>query len=166
MLNHATYCGRLTKDVVLQKVNVGSQQRSVCRFDIAVERDRKDKNGEYVADYFKCEVWGNSADYLANYAGKGTMVTVEGRTETNTYTSKTGQNVKDYILCRSDRYQKSKVKRRGEIPSFYLQELWKGKLLCSGGETRDVTSSMKERSIWPVFTLVMCRSRIFSLTKN
>ena len=98
MLNHATYCGRLTKDVVLQKVNVGSQQRSVCRFDIAVERDRKDKNGEYVADYFKCEVWGNSADYLANYAGKGTMVTVEGRTETNTYTSKTGQNVKDYIL--------------------------------------------------------------------
>jgi single-strand DNA-binding protein len=98
MLNHATYCGRLTKDVVLQKVNVGSQQRSVCRFDIAVERDRKDKNGEYVADYFKCEVWGNSADYLANYAGKGTMVTVEGRTETNTYTSKTGQNVKDYVL--------------------------------------------------------------------
>ena len=46
------------------------------------------------ADFINCIAWRQAADFLANYASKGTIVSVEGRIQTRSYD---GQNGKVYV---------------------------------------------------------------------
>ena len=48
MMNSCNFVGRLTKDPELKKTQNGI---SVCTFTIAVQRDIKDRNGNYQADF-------------------------------------------------------------------------------------------------------------------
>ena len=89
-MNLVCLTGNLTKDVVLEKV--GKDQTSKVSFTLAVSRDYKNAKGEYETDFPKVTVWRNSADYLAKYAGKGTMIEVCGKLQTGSY-EKDGQRV-------------------------------------------------------------------------
>jgi single-strand DNA-binding protein len=82
-MNQVCLTGRITKDIVLEKI--GKNQTSKISFYVASTRDYKNENGEYDADFPRIVAWRGNADYLAKYAGKGTMIEVVGRLETGSY---------------------------------------------------------------------------------
>lgn len=91
-INSVTLVGRLTKDIDLRKT---SSNTSVCNFTVAVDRRfQSQQNGGQTADFINCIAWRQSADFLASYASKGTVVGVEGRIQTRSYD---GQNGKVYV---------------------------------------------------------------------
>lgn len=87
MINSVTLVGRLTKEPELRKTQTGL---SVMSFTVACDRDRKDAQGNKVTDYVNCVAWRQSADFLAQYAVKGSLVAVNGRIETRTYDKNDG----------------------------------------------------------------------------
>ena len=91
-INRVTLVGRLTKDIELKKTNSNA---SVCNFTVAIDRrfQSQQANGQN-ADFINCIAWRQSADFLSQYAGKGTIVAVEGRIQTRSYD---GQNGKVYV---------------------------------------------------------------------
>ena len=91
-INSVTLVGRITKDIDLRKT---SSNTSVCNFTVAVDRrfQSQQANGQS-ADFINCIAWRQSADFLAQYAGKGTVVGVEGRIQTRSYD---GPNGKVYV---------------------------------------------------------------------
>uniref|UniRef100_F1LGM2 Single-stranded DNA-binding protein n=1 Tax=Ascaris suum TaxID=6253 RepID=F1LGM2_ASCSU len=78
MINNVVLTGRLTND---PELNYYNGEKSVCYFTIAVNRNYKNANGEYEADFIKCKAYRNSAEYLAKYVNKGDLVGVVGSIE-------------------------------------------------------------------------------------
>lgn len=94
-INNVVLVGRLTKDPELRKTGAGT---SVCQFTVACDRrfqkkDTNDTSGEPTADFIQCVTWRQKADFLANYATKGTMIGVEGSIQTRNYTNQAGQKI-------------------------------------------------------------------------
>lgn len=87
MINSVSLVGRLTKDVTLRQTQSGIQ---VASFTVAVDRPRKGQDGNYPADFINCVAWRQSAQFLATYAHKGTLVGVKGSLQTRTYDKQDG----------------------------------------------------------------------------
>ena len=79
-VNNVVLVGRLTKDVDVQQTNNGG---SMATFTIAVNRNFKNANGEYDADFINCIAFGHSANYLAKYTSKGQVIAVTGSLQIN-----------------------------------------------------------------------------------
>lgn len=87
-LNRIIIMGRMTKDVELRHTQSGV---SVASFTLAVDRDVKDKQtGERGVDFIDCVAWRNTADFAANYFGKGRAALVEGKLQFREWTDKEG----------------------------------------------------------------------------
>lgn len=87
-MNFSVYTGRITKELQLKQSKNG---KSVLSFDIAVQRDYKNKqSGEYDSDFIPCLAIGGIAEFIANYANKGDFVTVSGRMQNNNFTRDDG----------------------------------------------------------------------------
>lgn len=104
-INTVSLTGRLTRDVELRKTKNDTPFASVT---VAVDRYVKNKDGnQQTADFINVIVWKQSASYLAEHAGKGTMIGVEGRLQSRSYENQAGQKVNVtevaadnvYILC-------------------------------------------------------------------
>ena len=92
MINNVVLVGRLTKDIELRKT---SSNISTCTFTLACNRKYTSGNSNGpTADFISCVAWRQSADFLAQYASKGSIVGVEGRITTRNYE---GQNGKVYV---------------------------------------------------------------------
>lgn len=92
-INSVVLVGRLTKDPELRKTSTGT---SVCQFTCACDRKNysKDKqDNQQTADFISCVAWRQKADFLANYATKGTLIGVEGSIQTRSYEDQTGRKV-------------------------------------------------------------------------
>ena len=92
-INSVVLVGRLTKDPELRKTSTGT---SVCQFTCACDRKNysKDKqDNQQTADFISCVAWRQKADFLANYATKGTLIGVEGSIQTRNYTNQAGQKI-------------------------------------------------------------------------
>lgn len=90
MLNSVSVNGRLTREPELRFTPSGT---AVCNFNVAVQRDYKDDNGERPADFPDVVVWGPQAESTANFVKKGHLVGVQGRLETRRYENSEGQMV-------------------------------------------------------------------------
>ena len=88
MINRVVLVGRLTKDPVLRKTTNGA---SVVSFTVACNRLFK-QEGQPEAD-FNTVVWNKTADSVAKYTHKGSLVGVEGRIQTRSYDDKDGKRV-------------------------------------------------------------------------
>lgn len=82
MLNTVALVGRLTRDVELRYT---SNNKATVTATLAVDSDYKNQNGEREADFISLVFWGKTAELLANYAGKGRMISVLGRLKTRNY---------------------------------------------------------------------------------
>ncbi|PXX73402.1 single-stranded DNA-binding protein [Dielma fastidiosa] len=89
MINRVVLVGRITKDPELRKTQSGL---STVSFTLAVNR-RVSKDQEQQADFINCVAWRQTADYMANYVKKGTLLGVEGRIQTRNYDDKSGHKV-------------------------------------------------------------------------
>ena len=89
-MNKTILIGRLTRDVDLRYTQSG---KAVGNFTLAVNRNFKNEQGEYDADFINCVAWGKTAENLANYMKKGNQIAVDGRIQTRTYENNEGKTV-------------------------------------------------------------------------
>lgn len=73
--------GRLTKDIVVNTTGV----KPVGKFTIAVNRDFKNKEGKYDADFINCVAFDKRAEVLSQYVKKGQEVLLKGNWRTGSY---------------------------------------------------------------------------------
>lgn len=92
MINNVTIIGRTTKDIELRATSSGTNNAS---FTLAVERNFKNANGEKETDFINCVAWRKTAEIVAQYAPKGSMIGVRGRIQTRNYEN--NQGVRVYI---------------------------------------------------------------------
>lgn len=85
MLNVITLVGRLTRDPELRKTQSG---QAVASFTLACDESRKGPNGEKSTIFIAVSVFGNSADSVAKFTRKGSLVGVTGRLTQRKYTRK------------------------------------------------------------------------------
>lgn len=89
MLNVVALMGRLVADPQLRQTTTG---KNVASFRVAVDRGRKDANGQNQADFFDIVAWDKSAEFICRYFQKGSMIAVEGRLQSRNYQDKNGSN--------------------------------------------------------------------------
>ena len=90
MINRVILVGRLTKTPELKSTPNG---KSVVNFTLAVQRDKDN------TDFINCIAWSKTAEILAQYTSKGSMVAVEGRIQTRTYDSNGVTKYVTEIVC-------------------------------------------------------------------
>lgn len=96
--NICAFVGRLTDKPAGGQTR--NNNRSSARFDVAVQRNYKNQNGDYDADFIKCWVFGHGADYLMQYAGQGDTVSVSGELRQNRWTDQQGNKRSElYVLA-------------------------------------------------------------------
>ena len=133
VLNHITLSGNLTADIELKQTPSGV---SVAKFTLAVNRKYAKEGAEKKTDFFRCVSWRHGAEYLANYAGKGTQIVVEGHLEQEEYTDKQGnkrdavtvvaENVQVIVSKRVDGAQEAKKDKAEYVPTHYSQNATDG----------------------------------------
>lgn len=87
-MNKVELVGRLTRDP-----DVKTGKTTTARFNIAVQRNFKDKEGNYTADFINCVAFGKPAEFIEKYFRKGNLIGITGRINTGSYTNKDGQKV-------------------------------------------------------------------------
>ena len=87
-MNTVQLVGRLTKDLDLKFTQTGE---AVANFTIAVNRNFTNQQGEREADFINCVIWRKSAENLANFTRKGSLIGLDGRLQTRSYDNQQGQ---------------------------------------------------------------------------
>lgn len=87
-MNKVVLLGRLTKDPELRYTQSGI---ATLGFTLAVNRNYKNANGGYDADFIPIVVWRGLAETLGKHLKKGARVAVSGRIQTRSYDGNDGQ---------------------------------------------------------------------------
>ena len=99
-LNSVNLMGRLTRDI-----EVRYTQNNIAHsiFSIAVNRNVKDGNGwKEETSFIGVEVWGNLAESIKKYSGKGKRIAVNGYIVQKSYQARDGSNQnKTYVVANS-----------------------------------------------------------------
>lgn len=90
MINNVTLIGRLTRDAELRYT---SSNIATAQFNIACNRNFKNANDEYDADFINCVMWREQAERFCNWTRKGMLVAIAGRIQTRNYENQQGQRV-------------------------------------------------------------------------
>ncbi len=80
-MNKVIMIGRLTKDVVLNTTGA----KPVGKFTIAVNRDFKNKDGKYDADFINCVAFDKRAEVISKHFTKGSQIALTGSWRTGSY---------------------------------------------------------------------------------
>ena len=87
-MNKLTIIGNVTKDPELRSTPNG---KSVCTFNVAVNRRKKTADGQTDTDYFRVTTWDGTAENCAKYATKGKKICVVGSVGVHAYTNSKGE---------------------------------------------------------------------------
>lgn len=90
MMNSVQLIGRLTKDIDLRYTQSGT---AVGSFNLAVERNFKNADGERETDFIRCQIWRKAAENLEKFTSKGSLIGIEGSVQTRNYKNNQGQRV-------------------------------------------------------------------------
>lgn len=88
MINNVVLVGQLTRDANLKYTQ---SNIAVATFTLAVNRPFKNEAGERDADFINCVIWRQSAENLANWAKKGSLIGITGVIQTRSYDNQQGQ---------------------------------------------------------------------------
>lgn len=125
--NIAVVTGRLTRDVDVRYTGSGI---AVGNLSLAVERNFKNANGEYETDFINGVIWRESAERLASFTTKGSLITIQGSIQSGSYENKDGQkintteiNVESFQLLESREITDERRERNkgGSVTSNYGQ---------------------------------------------
>lgn len=86
-MNKVILIGNLCRDPERRTTQNGT---SVTTFSVAVQRNYKNAEGGYDADFINCVAWRGTADFVANYFSKGEKICLEGSLTTRSYEAKDG----------------------------------------------------------------------------
>ena len=90
-MNKTILIGRITKDVELRRTNSG---KAVASFTLAVNKDYKNEQGGYDADFIDCVAFEQRAETISKYVHKGDRFGVVGNLTTRSYENNDGKKVK------------------------------------------------------------------------
>ena len=83
-MNKAIICGYVVKEP--------EENGKAIKFTIAVNREYKNQEGVYEADFIRCVAFGNTGQFVKSYYKKGDIVSVDGNIQTSKY-EKDGKTV-------------------------------------------------------------------------
>lgn len=83
MLNRVILIGRMTREPEMKYTTNGT---AVANFTLAINR----KFNKEETDFIDIVAWRQSAEFVANYGGKGRLTMVEGRLQIRSYEAKDG----------------------------------------------------------------------------
>lgn len=87
MINNVTLIGRLVAPPELKKT---PNNVSVLQGTLAVNRNFKNESGDREADFINFQAWRGTADVIAQYCSKGSLIGLTGRLQVRSY-EKDGQ---------------------------------------------------------------------------
>ena len=90
MTNNVVLIGRLVRDVDLRQTSTGKE---MTYFTLAVNRNFKNEQGEQAADFISCVAFGKTAENMARFLSKGSLIAVEGRLSTRNFQGNDGKTV-------------------------------------------------------------------------
>lgn len=90
-MNKVILTGRLTKNIELKYTQ---NNTAIANYSIAVQRNFKNQDGVYEADFINCVSYGKTAELISNYTKKGDKLLVEGRIQTRSYENDKGDKVR------------------------------------------------------------------------
>ena len=118
MLNKVILIGNVTKDVEIKSTTSG---KHVVTNTIAVTRSFKNANGTYDTDFINFVAYDGTADFLSNYAKKGTRIAISGSWNTRTYQDNNGKTqyvneclVTDVDILTPKEKEQTKVETKNE----------------------------------------------------
>lgn len=97
-MNSVQLIGNLTKDIDLKVLNTGAK---VARFSVAVNRKRKNANGQYEDEtcFIEVETWGRTAEVASDYLKKGSKIGVSGYLKQESWKDSNGNNRTKHIVA-------------------------------------------------------------------
>lgn len=90
MTNNVVLVGRLVRDVELRQTSTGKE---MTYFTLAVNRNFKNEQGVQAADFISCVAFGKTAENMARFLSKGSLISVEGRISTRNFQGNDGKTV-------------------------------------------------------------------------
>lgn len=89
--------GRLTKDPELRSTQSGLK---ITSFTLAINRNFKNKEGNYDADFLNCQAFDKRAEFIEKYFKKGNMMAITARAQTRSYDDSDGKKrfVTEFIV--------------------------------------------------------------------
>jgi single-strand DNA-binding protein len=88
MINTVVVVGRIANDPEMKYSTTGT---AITTFRIAVDRGRKDPNGNDQVDWLSVVCFQKTAELVAQYLDKGSMVGIEGRIQSRQWETPEGQ---------------------------------------------------------------------------
>ena len=118
-MNKTILIGRTTKDIDL-RYTTGKKQTAVARFNLAVNRWRKDDG----ADFISCVAFGKTAENLDRYVHKGDKIGIIGHIQTGSY-EKDGRKIytTDVIVEETEFLSSQRQTEPQETTSDYYEPL-------------------------------------------
>lgn len=111
-MNKAIEIGRLVRDPELRKT---TNERSVCSFTIAVQRDNKRDE----ADFLNVTAWGKDAENVSRYLKKGAQVAILGAIRTRSYEDRQGNKRTAWeIVADQVQFLDSKTQTAPDVPDM------------------------------------------------
>ena len=117
MVNRVVLVGRLVKDPELRNL---TETSSVLNFSLALNRNY---SKEEKTDFIDCTAWNKTAELMAQYLGKGSLIGVDGKLQQNTFTDQQGNNrsqtvvVVDSVQFLESRAKAEERASQGETPN-------------------------------------------------
>ena len=108
MYNKVILMGRLTAAPEMVKT---PSNKSVTHITLAVNRRFKTQDGERQADFVNVVFWGKLAESLVSYAGKGSLVSLDGEIRTRHYEKDGQTHYVTEILAQSFQLLESRAQR-------------------------------------------------------
>lgn len=118
MINRVVLVGRITKDPELRTATSGN---SVCSFTVAVDNRLKNSDGSRGTSFIGCVCFASTAETVAKFTRKGSLVGVEGTLNQRKYQRQDGSTASVIeVICDSVQFLEPKGTRGGfdEVPPF------------------------------------------------
>ena len=96
-MNRVALIGRLTSKPELRYTQ---SNIATTRFTVAVNRNYTGNDGKREADFINVVAWKKQAETITKYFDKGSLIAIEGRLQTGSYTDKDGnkRSITDVVL--------------------------------------------------------------------
>ena len=113
-MNKVVLTGRITRKPELRDV----RDKKLCEFSLATNRPVV-RDGEKVADFVNCVVWGVQAENLYKYQDKGSLIAVFGELRVDNYEDKEGnKRQKTYVLVSNVEFLGNKKKEEKPFDGY------------------------------------------------
>lgn len=122
LINQVTLVGRLVKDPELRYTPDG---KAVSNITLAVNRNFRNQEGGYDADFVHCTLWKKVAENTVQYCRKGSIIGITGRIQTRNYENQEGKKMYvTEVVAEGVRFmgpKQSSLKQEETVPIEMLQ---------------------------------------------